>query len=136
MAYKDYSISGSILTLNRVTIDQFGETDGAIEVDDIDPRSTIKRGIFGGGARLRPATRPKRMTIYLMPGCDQVRWLIAQDKAGVTIHGIWQQQGTLEKEVFVDGEIVSRGTRKRAARTDAGLSDEVFVIEFLDSTET
>ena|SRR5690625_1768120 len=133
MALKRYGADGANLTVFGIPIDEFGDTDPAITIEDIEQRATLKRGIGGTSLRLDNKTRPKRLTVNLMPGSDQVRQILAAEKSGVDATFTFSQNGTLEKVVGFDGVMVNRGSMGRAGKTN--VSDESLVFEFADSEE-
>lgn len=134
MALKRYGADGANLTVFGIPIEEFGDTDPAITIEDIDPRSTLKRGIGGTSLRLDSKTRPKRLTINLMPGSAEVRQILAAEKSGVDATFTFSQTGTQEKVVGFDGVLVNVGTLGRAGKTN--VSDHSFTFEFADSEET
>lgn len=134
MTMKNYGASHSDLTINGLSIDEYGDTDPPITIEDLDPRATLKRGIGRTSVRLDGPTRPKRLTICLMPGCDQVRQLLALEKSGVDFFFTFRQRGTDEYVAAFDGVMTQRGTQGRGGKTAA--SDETFTFEFADSEET
>ncbi|MEY8709493.1 hypothetical protein [Mangrovibacter phragmitis] len=129
-----YGASHADLTINGLPIDEFGDTDPPITIEDIDPRSTLKRGIGKTSVRLDSPTRPKRLSVSLMPGCDQVRQLIALEKSGVDFFFTFRQRGTDEYVAAFDGVMTQRGGMGRGGKQSA--SDETFTFEFADSEET
>lgn len=133
---RNYSSADGLLIINGTNITDWGETQPALTMEDIVPRAQMKRGLGGGAARLDPATIGKRITVNLLTGSSQARYLVGLMKSKVTIQASWAQLGSVEKESFVDGIIISRGPRGRIAENTGSLSDEQFVIEFRDSTET
>ena len=105
----------------------------AITIEDIEQRATLKRGIGGTSLRLDNKTRPKRLTVSLMPGSKEVRQLLAIEKTGVDATFSFFQTGTTEKLMGFDGVCVNRGGIGRAGKSN--VSDEVFIFEFADSEE-
>lgn len=134
MAMYRYGADGANLTVFGIPIDDFGDTDPAITIEDIEQRSTLKRGIGRTSARLDNQTLPKRLTINLMPGSDQVRQILAAAKSGVDATFSFRQSGTNEMHAGYDGVLVNRGPAGRAGKTS--VSDEVFTFEFADGEET
>lgn len=135
MALQNYSAANGSFRLGTLLITEWGGEPG-LKVRDLKRRTNIKRGIGGGGAAMDAVTIPKEVTITLLPGSAQARSVIAMMKAKNPLFGAWTQLGSVEHEAFTNGRIVSRGDRDRIAESEASLSDEVFVIEFLNSTET
>jgi len=135
MSIRDYSSADGLLIINGTNITDWGQTQPALSIEDINPRVQMQYGLGGGAAAMDPATQRKRVTINLLTGSDQARYLVALAKAKTTIQGSWTQLGSVEAEVFIDGRIVSRGPRGRIVENTGSLSDEQFVIEFRDSTE-
>jgi len=133
MAMYRYGADGANLTVFGIPIDDFGDSDPAITIEDIEQRSTLKRGIGRTSVRLDNQTRPKRLTINLMPGSDQVRQILAAEKSGVDATFSFRQSGTVEMVAGFDGVLVTRGTMGRAGKTS--VSDCSFVFEFADSEE-
>lgn len=133
MAMHRYGADGANLTIFGIPIDDFGDTDPAITIDDIEQRSTLKRGIGRTSVRLDNLTRPKRLTVNLMPGSEQVRQILAAEKSGVDATFSFRQSGTLETVIGFDGVMVTRGTMGRAGKTS--VSDESLQFEFADSEE-
>lgn len=133
MAMHDYGAAGSNLSINGITIGSLGDVDPPIVIEDIEPRSTLKRGTGGQSVRLDNVTRAKRLTIHLLPGSDEARQLIALDKSRVDFFGMFNQSGTGESIVFFDGIMVNRGQLGRGGKTN--VSDEQFIFEFNDSEE-
>src|SRR5690625_5012950 len=134
MALNRYGADGANLTVFGIPIEEFGDTDPAITIEDIEQRSTLKRGIGGTSLRLDSKTRPKRLTINLMPGSAEVRQILAAEKSGVDATFTFSQSGTQEKVVGFDGVLVTRGSMGRAGKT--GVSDDALTFEFADSEET
>lgn len=136
MATKNFSSADGMLILNGVLISEYGESDPAITIEDINPRMQMKYGLGGGAAKLKPKALRKRLTVNMMPGSAQSRFLVGLGKADITIEGAWVQMGTEETEGFINGVLVSRGSRGRISETPGSLSDDQFVFEFRDSVET
>lgn len=132
----NYSAADGLLTINGISISEYGESDPSITVEDVKPRTNLKYGLGGGATALDAVNTPKRLTVNLMPGSAQARSLVALMKAKTTIQATWTQLGSLEAEALIDGRIVNRGARGRISEQPSALSDEQFVIEFRDSTET
>jgi len=133
MAMYRYGADGANLTVFGIPISEFGDSDPAITIEDIEQRSTLKRGIGRTSVRLDNQTRPKRLTINLMPGSDEVRQILAAEKSGVDATFSFRQSGTVEMVAGFDGVLVTRGSMGRAGKTS--VSDESFVFEFADSEE-
>lgn len=136
MPIRNYSSADGLLIINGTNITDWGQTQPGLSIEDVNPRVQMQYGLGGGAAAMDPVTLRKRVTINLLAGSDQARYAVALAKAKTTIQGSWTQLGSVEAEVFIDGRIVSRGPRGRIAETAGSLSDEQFVIEFRDSTET
>ena len=132
----NYSTPDGLLVINGISITDWGETKPSMTSEDIKPRASLKYGMGGGAAVIDPVTTPKKLTINLMTGSTQARTMIALMKAKTTIQGGWTQLGSAESEFFIDGRIISRGARGRITDEAGSLSDEQFVFEFRDSTET
>lgn len=133
MAMHRYGADGANLTVFGIPISQYGDTDPAVTIEDIEQRSTLKRGIGGTSVRMDNQTRPKRLTINLMPGCEEVRQILAAEKSGIDATFSFRQSGTLETVIGFDGVMVTRGSMGRAGKTS--VSDEQIVIECADSDE-
>ena len=134
MALKNYGPNGTNLIIAGIPIDEFGDADPPITIEDIEQRSTLKRGIGGTSLRLDNATRPKRLTVNLMPGSDQVRQLLAVEKSGADITMVLSISGSAEKVAGFDGVLVTRGPMGRGGKSQ--VTDEQFIFEFADSEET
>lgn len=134
MAMKRYGADGANLTLFGIPIDDFGDTDPPITIEDLEPRATLKRGIGKTSVRLDSQTRPKRVTVNLIPGSDQARQILAVEKTGVDATFTFFQTGTTETVMGFDGVLVNRGSMTRGGKTS--VSDEQFIFEFADSEET
>lgn len=132
----NYSAADGILTINGTVIDDFGESDPALTIEDVKDRTALKDGLGGNSVALDAVATPKQLTINLMPGSAQARYLVGLMKSKITIQATWNQSGTMEAEALVDGRILRRGPRARIAEQTGSLSDEQFVIKFRDSTET
>lgn len=134
MTMHRYGADGTNLVVFGIPINNFGDTDPPITIEDLENRATLKRGIGGRAVRLDNQTRPKRLTINLLPGSDEVRQILAVEKSGVDATFSFSQSGTNERIVGFDGVMVTRGSMGRAGKTT--VSDEQFVFEFNDSEET
>lgn len=134
MAMFKYGADGANLTIFGIPIDEFGDTDPAITIEDIEQRSTLKRGINGTSLRMDNATTPKRLTVNLMPGSAQVRQILAAARTGADAAFTFSQSGTAEKHVGFDGILTNRQQAGRAGKTT--VSDEQLVFEFADSEES
>lgn len=133
MAMFRYGADGANLTVFGIPISQYGDTDPAITIEDIEQRSTLKRGIGGTSVRLDNQTCPKRLTVNLMPGSDEVRQIVAAWKSGIDATFSFIQSGTLEAVGGFDGVLISRGPMGRAGKTS--VTDEQFIFEFSASQE-
>lgn len=133
MALKSYGAENANLTINNISIETFGDSDPAITIEDIENRAQLKRGLNGTGLRLDNATRPKRVTVNLMPDSDEVHQLLALEKTGADLTFEFSQTGTGEKVAGFDGVIETRGQMTRAGKSQ--VSDEQFVFIFTDSDE-
>ncbi|RAW93960.1 MULTISPECIES: hypothetical protein [unclassified Photorhabdus] len=134
MSMQRYGADGANLTVFGIPIDDFGDTDPPITIEDLEPRATLKRGIGKTSVRLDNPTRPKRLTINLIPGSEQARQILAVEKTKVDATFSFFQTGTAETIIGFDGILVNRGSTTRAGKT--GVSDEQFIFEFADSEET
>ena len=134
MALRNYSSEGANLTVFGIPVEEFGDTDPAITIEDIEQRSTLKRGIGGTSLRMDNQTAPKRVTINLMPGSDEVRQILAAARSGVDAALTFSQSGTSEKVACFDGVLINRGQLGRGGKTS--VSDEQLTFEFADSDET
>ena len=129
-----YGNGYSHLTINGIEIDDWGETDPPLTIEDIAARATLKRGTGKRSVRIDSATRPKRLTINLLPGGSQVRQIMALEKTGVDFYAKWTQQDTGEVIDCFAGVLTTRGQVGRGGRTT--VTDEQFIFEFNDSEET
>jgi len=134
MAMSKYGAAGSNLIVFGIPVDEFGDNDPAITIEDIEDRSTLKRGLGGTSLRMDNVTNPKRLTINLMPGSAQVRQILAAARSGADATFVFSQSGTSEKVAGFDGIFTQRGSMGRAGKTN--VSDEVLTFEFADSEET
>lgn len=134
MTMHRYGADQADLTINGIPMSEYGDTDPPVTIEDLDNRATLKRGIGKTSVRLDSQTRPKRLSVSLMPGSDQVRQLLALEKSGVDFFFTFRQRGTSEYVAAFDGVMTQRGGMGRAGRTSA--SDETFTFEFSDSEET
>ena len=134
MPMNKYGADSVNLIINGIVLEEFGDTDPPIRVSDVEDRATLKRGIGGTSLRLDNVTRPKQLDVYLMPGSEEVRQLIALEKSGADIGFTLTVQGTQERVVGFSGIIQTRGDLERAGKTS--ISDEQFTIVCADSEET
>lgn len=134
MAMFKYGADGANLVLFGIPIDEFGDTDPAIVISELEPRSVLKRGIGATSIRLDNKTQPLRVTVNLMPGSTQVRQILAAAKSGIDATFAFSQSGTGEKWTGFDGILVNRGDQGRAGKSS--VSDEQYVLEFSDSEQT
>jgi len=134
MALRNYGPDGANLTVFGIPIDEFGETDAPITIEDIEQRSTLKRGIGGTSLRMDNQTAPKRLTINIMPGSPQARQILAAARSGIDATFSFRQSGSGEFVAGFDGVLINRGNLERGGKTT--VSDEQFVFEFADSEET
>lgn len=126
--------ANTTLIVFGIPIDDFGDTDPPFTIEELEQRATLKRGIGGNTLRLDNKTRPKRLTINLMPGSIQARQLIAAEKSGADCTFVCQQIGTNERVAGFDGVMTQRGSMGRGGKTS--ITDDQFVFEFGDSEET
>lgn len=134
MALRNYGSEGANLTVFGIPIEEFGDTDPPITIEDIEQRSTLKRGIGGTSIRMDNQTRPKRVTVNIMPGSNEARQILAAEKAGTDATLKFSQSGSGEKVTCYDGVLINRGQLGRAGKTT--VSDDQFIFEFADSEET
>ena len=136
MALSNYSAADGLLVINGINITDWGESDPSMTIEDLVDRATFKRGMGGAAAVIDPVALPKKLTINLLTGSSQARTMVALMKSKSTIQAAFTQMGSVESEGLIDGRITSRGPRGRIASSSGALSDEQFVIEFRDSTES
>lgn len=134
MALVNYGAEGANLIIFGIPVTEFGDTDPPITIEDLEDRATLKRGIGGTSLRMDNKTRPKRLTIHLMPGSIEVRQILAAEKTGADATFSFSQSGTSERVVGFDGVMKTRGSMGRAGK--ATVTDEVLTFEFADSEET
>lgn len=130
MALRNYGAGDTNLVINGIPLDEFGDTDPPITVEDIEAPSQLKRGIGGTSLRMDNQTQPKRLTVNLLPGSDQARQLEALIRSGVDIQFTLTVNGSPEKETGFDGVADNRGNRGRGGKSS--VSDEQFVFQFAD----
>lgn len=129
-----YGNAYSHFTLNGIETDDWGETDPPLTMEDLADRATLKRGTGARSVRLDSVTRPKRVTLNLLPGGTQARQILALEKTGADFYGKWVQEDTGEIIDLFGGILKTRGQLGRAGR--ASVTDEQFIFEFNDSEET
>jgi len=134
MALVNFGAEGANLTIFGIPIEQYGDTDPAITIEDIEQRSTLKRGLGGTSLRMDNVTTPKRLTVNLMPDSAEVRQILAAARSGVDATFTFTQTGTNESHAGFDGILVNRNQVGRAGKTT--VTDEQLVFEFADSEET
>ena len=134
MAMALYGSENTYLTINGITIENYGDTDPPYVISDLEDRAVIKGGIGQTGLRLDNARRPRQLVVNLMPGSDEVRQLVALDKARAPITATHRVGGTDEAVVMTDGVIQRRGDMGRAGK--ANVSDDTWTFVFLTSDET
>ena len=134
MAMNTYGADGAKLTVFGIPLDEFGDTDPPIVIEDLEPRSKLKRGLGGTSVRLDNKTRPIKLTVNLMPGSEQVRQIIAAAKSGIDASFTFYQSGTAEYFAGFDGVLTQRGNVGRGGKNT--VTDEQFIFEFADSEET
>ncbi len=134
MALVNYGAEGANLTVFGIPVEQFGDTDPAITIEDIEQRSTLKRGLGGTSLRMDNVTTPKRLTVNLMPGADEVSQILAASRSGVDATFTFTQSGTGEFHAGFDGVLINRNQVGRAGKTT--VTDEQLVLEFADSDES
>ena len=133
MSLKNFGPANLNLIIFGIPIDEFGDSDPAVSVEDMEQRSTLKRGIGGTSLRLDNRTRPKRLTLNIMPDSDQGRQILAAEKSGADATAVLTHTGATEKLALYDGVLVTRGTMGRGGKTN--ITDDQFVFEFADSEE-
>lgn len=134
MAMNRYGADAANLTINGIPIEEFGDTDPPVTIEDIEQRSTLKRGIGGTSNRIDSVTRPKRLTVNLLPSSNEVRQLLAVEKSGVDFAATFRQTGTAETVTMFDGVLINVGPIGRAGKTT--VTDHQFIFEFANSEET
>ena len=134
MALKNYGADGANLTVFGIPVENFGDTDPAITIEDIEQRSTLKRGLGGTSLRMENVTVPKRVTINLLPAAPAVNQILAAARSGVDASFKFTQSNTNERHAGFDGVLINRGQVGRAGKTT--VSDEQLIFEFADSEET
>jgi len=134
MALRKYGAAEASLSINGISIEEFGDTDPAVTIADAEDRSVGIDGIGGSGLRLDRLNRPKTLTVNLLPGSDEARQILALEKTGVDFVAKFRQIGTDESVVMFNGIPQRRGDMGRAGR--GSVTDEQFVFRFQDSEET
>src|SRR5690625_7818346 len=93
MAISNYSSADGLLTINGTSINDWGETQPSVSIEDINPRVALKRGLGGNMAAMDPTTTPKRLNVNLLPGSPQTRSHVVLIKSRVYIHATLSHTG-------------------------------------------
>lgn len=129
-----YGVDNSYLTISGINIENFGNTDPPYTISDTEDRAVINGGVGETSVRLDNARRPKQLVVNLMPGCDEIRQLLALEKTGADITATHRVGGTAEMVVMSEGVIQRRGDMGRAGKSS--VTDEQIQIVFNNSEET
>lgn len=127
MALNNFSTDLAVVTVNGRQIRDWGETATPYTDEPIDPRSTLRRGMGGRAVRLDRINPGRRVNLYINPGSPDSAFLQSLFNSNANIELSYQQIGTLDTAVGVEGVMVNDASRGRAGTT---ISDDQFIIEF------
>ena len=126
---KNYSNVTQVVTVNGRRITQWGIAPNPYSAEDIDPRTTMRRGQGSSGIRMDTDDFGQRVTLSLEPGGTDSGYMsgLLKSKANITVTA--QQIGTLEIAVGTNGAITAVGSTGRGGKTD--VTDDVYIMEFI-----
>lgn len=130
MAIQNYSPDNFVLAVNGRELTSWGEAALPYTDEPIDPKSTLRRGQGGTGVRMNRTNPGRRVTIYLNPGSPDSAYMQGLFNSNANISLNMQMIGTLEVATGTEGVIVNDGPVGRGGTTNAGVTDDMYVMEF------
>lgn len=132
MANKNFSTDLVVITVNGRQINDWGNSDPPYQDAQIDPSSTLRRGLGGTGVRFDRINPGRSVTLSLQPGSPDSAYLqgLLNSKSNITITKTII--GTLENAIGTEGVIIGTGSTGRGG---PNFSDDVFNLEFNGWTE-
>ncbi len=130
MAVNNFSTDLNAVTINGRSLTDWGNTEPPISEAPIDPSSTLRRGQGGNAIRLDRLNPGREVTLNLNPGGPDSAFMQSLINSSASITYGRTQIGTLETVVGTEGVIVNDGSVGRGGSTDAGVTDDVYIIQF------
>lgn len=130
---ENLSTENNVVTVNGRIITNWGESDPAMTVSPIDPKSVLRRGQGGGAVRLDRSNPGKTVTLNMDPASPDSGFLMGlfNSLENITLSHI--AIGTLEGGIYTEGVMVNVGDHSRVGQT---ITDDQYIIEFNSFTET
>lgn len=136
MALNNYSTDLNVVTVNGRIMTDWGNAEPPLNEAPIDPKSTLRRGQGGNAIRLDRRNPGREVTLTLNPGGEDSAFMQGLINSGAAITYGRAQVGTLETVLGAEGVIVNDGPVGRGGSTDAGVTDDVYIMQFNSWTQT
>ena len=136
MSVNNFSTDLNLVTINGRSMTDWGQTEPPYSDAPIDPKSTLRRGQGGNAVRLDRINPGREATYAFNPGSPDSAFMQGLMNSGATITGGRTQMGTLESSIGIEGVIVNDGQVGRGGSTDAGVTDDVYIVQFNTWTQT
>lgn len=133
MALNNLSSANIAVVVNGRLITGWGETDPALTIDPIDPKSTLRRGQGGSAVRLDRINPGRAITLNLNPSHPDSAFMMALMNANENVTLGVTVVGTGEKGIYTEGAIVNVGQYGRVGQS---ITDDSYEMEFNVSEET
>lgn len=133
MSYNNISTENLALSVNGRLITDFGETDPAFTIEDIDESSTLRRGQGGSAIRLDRINNGRQAVLNLNPAGDDSAFMMGLRNAKENITITYEFVGTGEAGVLSEGLISGVGTYGRAGQS---ITDDQYTMMFNLADET
>lgn len=130
---ENLSTENNVITVNGRIMTNWGETDPALVVSPIDPKSVLRRGQGGGAVRLDRSNPGKTITLNMDPASADSGFLMGLFNSNTNITLSHVVIGTLEGGIYTEGVMVNVGDHNRIGQT---ISDDQYIIEFNSFNET
>jgi hypothetical protein len=127
MSVINLSPQNSVLTINGATVDEWGQTDPPLTLEQIDDKEVLVRGLSGGAARIRRINEGWSLTVNLQPGSENSKYLSTLANNAVGVSASYATIGTNENWIGTEGVMTRQPSMGRGG---PGFTDDQFQFQF------
>ena len=132
MSLKNYGVANTYLEVDGREIDDLPEN-ATYSIEYIANINSMRVGLNGKGIKMPRPNKPIRINIPNMPGTESSAYLQGLLNDGKTVSAVHQMLTGEETINGYDGVVVTKQTLTRGGVTADDVSNDVYVIEFVNS---
>jgi len=128
MALSNYSSVNTLLHINGVQIDELGQSDTPIQLNQLDEKNMLLRGMNGSALRYTRVNEGWELVVSVLPGTANSTYLSAlANSPNASIIATYVTVSTGEVITLTEGVFMKRGSINRGG---SSVSDDEFTFQF------